>query len=151
VIHAGGGIKWGRGTAALVKLAEKLQLPITNSAGHTDVAPVDHPLYAGGAGARGNPVATALLREADLIPALGTRLGFNTTRFNNDVIPASAKIVQVDIDAHALGRYFPVEFGIAADAGAVAAALADGMDAISPATAPWRARNEKFVKDRKEL
>jgi acetolactate synthase-1/2/3 large subunit/sulfoacetaldehyde acetyltransferase len=151
VIHAGGGIKWGRGTAALVKLAEKLQLPITNSAGHTDVVPVDHPLYAGGAGARGNPVATALLREADLILALGTRLGFNTTRFNNDVIPAAAKIVQVDIDAHALGRYYPVEFGIAADAGAVAAALADGIDAISATAAPWRARNEKFLKDRKEL
>jgi thiamine pyrophosphate-dependent acetolactate synthase large subunit-like protein len=31
-----------------VRLAEKLQLPITNSAGHTDVAPIEHPLYAGG-------------------------------------------------------------------------------------------------------
>ncbi|MGH8641412.1 MAG: thiamine pyrophosphate-binding protein, partial [Burkholderiales bacterium] len=75
VIHAGAGIKWGRGTAALLKLAEKLQLPITNSAGHTDVAPVDHPLYAGGVGPRGNPVATGLVRESDLILALGTRLG----------------------------------------------------------------------------
>jgi thiamine pyrophosphate-dependent acetolactate synthase large subunit-like protein len=151
VIHAGAGIKWGRGTAALIKLAEKLQLPITNSAGHTDVAPVDHPLYAGGAGARGNPVATGLLRESDLILALGTRLGFNTTRFTNDVVPATARIVQVDIDPLALGRYFPVELGIAADAGTVAGALADIMTAIPAGAAPWRARNEKFVKDRAEL
>ena len=151
VIHAGAGIKWGRGTAALVKLAEKLQLPITNSAGHTDVAPVDHPLYAGGAGARGNPVATGLLRDSDLILALGTRLGFNTTRFTNDVVPASARIVQVDIDPLALGRYFPVELAIVADAGTVAGALADIMTAIPAGAAPWRARNEKFVKDRGEL
>lgn len=151
VIHAGAGIKWGRGTAALVKLAEKLQLPITNSAGHTDIVPVNHPLNAGGAGARGNPVATGLLREADLILALGTRLGFNTTRFTNDVVPATAKIVQVDIDPLALGRYYPVEFGIAADAGAVAGALADMVDAIPTNAAPWRARNEKFAKDRQQL
>jgi acetolactate synthase-1/2/3 large subunit/sulfoacetaldehyde acetyltransferase len=151
VIHAGAGIKWGRGSASLLKLAEKLQLPITNSAGHTDVAPVDHPLYAGGAGARGNPVATALLRESDLILALGTRLGFNTTRFTNEVVPASARIVQVDIDPLAIGRYFPVELGIVADAGTVAGALADITPAVSAATAPWRARNEKFVKDREQL
>jgi len=151
VIHAGAGIKWGRGTAALLKLAEKLQLPITNSAGHTDVAPMDHPLNAGGAGARGNPVATGLLRESDLILALGTRLGFNTTRFTNDVIPAAAKIVQVDIDPLALGRYYPVEMGIAGDAGTVAGALADMMDAIPAGAAPWRARNEKFAKDKQQL
>lgn len=151
VIHAGAGIKWGRGTAALLKLAEKLQLPITNSAGHTDIVPVNHPLNAGGAGARGNPVATGLLREADLILALGTRLGFNTTRFTHDVIPASARIVQVDIDPLALGRYYPVEFAIAADAGAVAGALADIVDTLPANSAPWRARNEKFVKDRQQL
>jgi thiamine pyrophosphate-dependent acetolactate synthase large subunit-like protein len=151
VIHAGAGIKWGRGSEALVKLAEKLQLPITNSAGHTDVVPVDHRLNAGGAGARGNPVATGLLREADLILALGTRLGFNTTRLGNDVIPASARIVQVDIDPLALGRYYPVEFGIAADAGAVAGGLADLVEAIPAGAAPWRVRNEKFAKDRQQL
>src|SRR5688572_529614 len=94
VIHAGAGIKWGRGTASLLKLAEKLQIPFTNSAGHSDVAPADHPLYGGGGGARGNPVASALMREADFILALGTRLGFNTTGYKYDHLSATAKIVQ---------------------------------------------------------
>lgn len=151
VIHAGAGIKWGRGTANLVRLAEKLQLPITNSAGHSDVAPVDHPLYAGGVGARGNPVATCLVRESDLILALGTRLGFNTSRFSHDFVTPAAKIVQVDIDPLAIGRYYPVALGIVGDAGAVAGALADVMDPVSADRAPWRARNEKFVKDRQQL
>jgi len=151
VIHAGAGIKWGRGTAALVRLAEKLQLPITNSAGHTDVAPVDHPLYAGGVGPRGNPVATGLVRESDLILALGTRLGFNTARFTSEIVTPRSKIVQVDIDPLAIGRYYPVALGIVGDAGAVAGALADLVEAVPAGHAPWRARNEKFLKDRKEL
>jgi len=151
VIHAGAGIKWGRATEKLLKLAEKLQIPITNSAGHADIVPMDHPLYAGGMGPRGNPVASALMREADLILALGTRLGFNTTFYKHDNLSKSAKIVQVDIDPIALGRYFPVALGIAADAGAVAEALAEIMEPIAAATAPWQARNGKFRKDYREL
>src|SRR3546814_53508 len=79
VIIAGAGVKWGRGTEKVIRLAEMLQIPITASAGHGDVIPTDHPLFAGQVGPRGNPVASRLAREADVILALGTRLGFNTT------------------------------------------------------------------------
>ena len=151
IIHAGAGIKWGRGTASLLKLAEKLELPITTSAGHGDLAPVDHPLYAGAVGPRGNPVASALMREADLILALGTRLGFNTTRYQYDHLSPEARIVQVDIDPVAVGRYFPVALGIVGDAGTVAAAICEIVAAVRPGGAPWHARNEKFVADRHEL
>ena len=151
VIHAGAGIKWARASGKLVGLAEKLQIPITSSAGHADVVPEDHPLYAGGMGPRGNPVASTLMREADLVLALGTRLGFNTTFYKYNDISESAKIVQVDIDPVALGRYFPVELGVAADAGAVVEALTEIMAPISPENTPWRARNEKFRQDYQEL
>ncbi len=151
VIHAGAGIKWGRASEKLVALAEKLQIPITNSAGHADVAPCDHPLYAGGMGPRGNPVASRLMREADFILALGTRLGFNTSFYKYDNLSKTAKIVQVDIDPVALGRYFPVALGIAADAGAVAGALAEIVEPIAADQAPWRVRNEQFRKDYQEL
>jgi thiamine pyrophosphate-dependent acetolactate synthase large subunit-like protein len=151
VIHAGAGIKWGRGTAALLRLAEKLQIPFTNSAGHTDIAPVNHPLYAGGVGPRGNPVATELVSKSDLILGLGTRFGFNTARFSDEIVTPKAKIVQVDIDPHAVGHYYPVTLGIVGDAGAVAGGLAELMDPVPAAQAPWRARNEKFVKDREQL
>ncbi|MBI4204265.1 MAG: thiamine pyrophosphate-binding protein [Betaproteobacteria bacterium] len=151
VIHAGAGIKWGRGSTSLTKLAETLQLPITTSAGHGDVVPVDHALYAGTVGPRGNSVASGLMREADLILALGTRLGFNTTRYQYDNISHEARIVQVDIDPIAVGRYFPVALGIVGDAGTIAGALAAIMKAIPAEKAPWRARNEKFAKDRQQL
>ena len=151
VIHAGAGIKWGRGSEKLAELSQKLQIPITNSAGHTDVVPVDHPLYAGGVGPRGNPVASTLMREADLIIALGTRLGFNTTFYKFSDISSTAKIVQVDIDPISLGRYFPVALGVIADAGTVAASLSEMMNAIPADQAPWRKRNETFFSAKKQL
>ena len=151
VIHAGAGIKWGRGSDKLVRLAEKLQIPVTNSAAHSDVMPVDHPMYAGGVGPRGNPVASNLMRDADLILALGTRLGFNTTFYGYSDMSKTAKLVQVDIEPTALGRYFPATIGVPADAGSVAEALGEIMEPITAGKAPWKARNEKFRKEREEL
>ena len=63
-------------------------------------------------GPRGNKVASSLVKNADLILALGTRLGFNSTFYSYNNISESAKIVQIDIDPVAIGRYFPIEIGI---------------------------------------
>ena len=151
IIHAGAGIKWGRGTANLLTLADTLQLPITTSAGHGDLAPIDHPLYAGAVGPRGNPVASQLMREADLILALGTRLGFNTTFYTYNDLSPNANIVQVDIEPLAVGRYFPVTLGVVADAGTVAGALAASVEPLAAAQVPWQARNAQFRQQRAAL
>lgn len=151
VIHAGAGIKWARASGKLAALAEKLQIPVTSSAGHADILPMDFPLHAGGVGPRGNPVASNLTREADLIIALGTRLGFNTTFYKYTDISPTAKIVQVDIDPVALGRYFPATLAVAADAGAVIDGLAALMAPVAAGAAPWRARNEEYLKARAAL
>ena len=63
-------------------------------------------------GPRGNKIATSLVKNADLILAIGTRLGFNSTFYSYENISKTAKIIQVDIDPIAIGRYFPVELGI---------------------------------------
>ena len=66
-------------------------------------------------GPRGNPVASKLVKDADVILALGTRLGFNSTFYSYDNINKEAKIIQVDLDKISLGRYFPVTLGICND------------------------------------
>ena len=48
--------------------------------------------------------STGNINHADLILAIGTRLGFNSTFYSYDNISKSAKIVQVDIDPIALGN-----------------------------------------------
>ena len=136
LIIAGAGVKWARASARLIALAERMNAPIAASAGHGDVVPNDHPLFVGQVGRRGNAVATELAKKADVILALGTRLGYNTTLFSHEIVSAEAEIVQVDIEPTAVGRYFPIAVGIVADAGATAEALAPLLRA-DPARSSW--------------
>jgi thiamine pyrophosphate-dependent acetolactate synthase large subunit-like protein len=144
----GGGVKWERGHEQVLRLAEKLELPIAASSGHGDVVPNDHPLYRGYAGPApyGNPVARELLHEADVILALGTRLGFNTTLYGHDVVTKDAKIIQVELDAGSIGKYYPVHMGIVGDATGFAACLCDAVGEKDLRAITWRARNEALAR-----
>ena len=127
LILAGGGVKNGRSHEAALRLAELLHAPVATSPGHGDAVPCTHPLYAGQVGPRGNAVASGLAREADVILALGTRLGFNTTFYSYDHLNRDAKIIQVEMEPTAIGRFFPVAIGIHGDAGVVAGQLAEAL------------------------
>ena len=115
VIIAGGGIKNTNGHEAAILLAESLNAPIVTSPGHGDAVPFGHPLNAGQMGPRGNVVASRLVKEADVILALGTRLGFNSTFYSYDNINRDATIIQIEIEPTAIGRFFPVTLGIWGD------------------------------------
>lgn len=131
VIIAGGGIKNTGGHEAALTLAEALNCPIVTSPGHGDAIPFGHPLNAGQMGPRGNAVASRLVKEADVILALGTRLGFNATFYTYDNINRDAKIIQVELEPTAIGRFFPVELGIWADAPTVATQLTAALGDMS--------------------
>ncbi|MBT6512167.1 MAG: thiamine pyrophosphate-binding protein [Rhodospirillaceae bacterium] len=145
VIAAGAGFKWSSGSSALAALAETLEIPVVSSTGHHDVMASDHRLHAGQGGPRGNRVASGLTRDADLILALGTRLGFNSTFHSHDFISAEARIVQIDIDGTALGRHFPVDLGIVADARATAVALCENWVASGSTADGWRPWLDTFL------
>ena len=115
VIVCGAGVKNSKTQKEIIHLSNNLNIPIVSSAGHGDVISYEHELYSGQMGPRGNKVASSLVKEADLILAIGTRLGFNSTFYSYDNISKSAKIVQIDIDPISIGRYFPVEIGIQND------------------------------------
>jgi len=116
VIIAGGGIKYTAKYKEVIKLAELLNIPIVTSAGHGDAIPFNHKLNAGQMGPRGNPVASKLVKQADVIIALGTRLGFNSTFHSYENINKKAKIIQVELEKKMIGRYFLISVGIHADA-----------------------------------
>jgi len=130
VMIAGGGIKNTEGHAQALALAEALNCPIVTSPGHGDAIPFGHPLNAGQMGPRGNVVASRLVREADVILALGTRIGFNATFYTYDNINRDAKIIHVELEPTAIGRHFPVEIGIWADAPTVALQLTESLKAL---------------------
>lgn len=148
VIVAGGGIKNTGAADAALALADALNAPVVTSPGHGDAVPFGHPKNAGQMGPRGNPVASRLVKEADVILALGTRLGFNSTFYSYDNINRDAAIIQVEQDPTALGRYFPIALGIWADAPTAAGQLTDALAAIDR-RAEAEAWTAAFQSDRK--
>ena len=125
VIIVGGGIKYRGEYNEVIKLAELLNSPIVTAAGHGDAIPFDYKLNAGQMGPRGNPVASRLVKEADVIIALGTRLGFNSTFYSYKNLNKKAKIIQNELEKKMIGRYFPIDVGICADASTVAKQLSN--------------------------
>ena len=97
---AGGGVVMGDAMAETVALAERLGCPVVNSYLHNDSFPASHPLWCGPLGYQGSKAAMRLISRADVVLALGTRLGpFGTLpQHDMDYWPGEAKIIQVDAD-----------------------------------------------------
>ncbi len=154
VIVVGAGIKYNGKYREAINLSEKINAPIVTSAGHGDAIPFDYKLNAGQMGPRGNPVATKLVKEADVILALGTRLGFNSTFYSFENINKNAKIIQVEIEKKMLGKYFPIVIGICGDASTVARQITNEINVsnlnthISDWTNQYLTERKKYLKDR---
>jgi sulfoacetaldehyde acetyltransferase len=125
VIVAGGGVIFADGVAGCAGLAEALTAPVVTSYLHNDAFPASHPLWCGPLGYQGSKAAMKLIAQADVVLALGTRLGpFGTLpQHGLDYWPRQAKIIQVDTDHRMLGLVKQISVGICGDARAAAEAL----------------------------
>src|SRR5215831_18931035 len=129
VILCGGGVIMADGVAEAIRLADLLSAPVCNSYLHNDSFPATHPLWCGPLGYQGSKAAMKLIAKADVVLALGTRLGpFGTLpQHGLDYWPKEAKIVQIDADAAMLGLVKPISVGICGDAKAATVALIDRL------------------------
>ncbi len=129
VIISGGGVVMADGVDACRTLAERLGAPVVNSYLHNDSFPADHPLWTGPLGYQGSKAAMKLIADADVVMALGSRLGpFGTLpQHGLEYWPEDAKIIQVDADHTMLGLVKPIEVGIHGDARAAAEALSERL------------------------
>ena len=125
VIVAGGGVITSGATAEAIGLADLLGAAVCSSYLHNDSFPASHALAAGPLGYQGSKAAMKLIAQADVVLALGTRLGpFGTLpQHGLDYWPQQAKIIQVDSDPRMLGLVKPISVGIHGDARAAAGAL----------------------------
>ena len=123
VILNGAGVVLSKGgISASMKLAERLDAPVCVGYQHNDAFPGNHPLFAGPLGYNGSKAAMQLIKEADVVLCLGTRLNpFSTLPgYGLDYWPSEAKIIQVDINPDRIGLTKKVSIGIVGDAGKVA-------------------------------
>lgn len=133
VILNGAGVVLSKGGIDASKaLAERLDAPVCVGYQHNDAFPGSHPLFAGPLGYNGSKAAMELIKDADVVLALGTRLNpFSTLPgYGLDYWPANAQVIQVDINPDRIGLTKKIAVGIVGDATRVAngilAQLADG-------------------------
>ena len=122
VILNGAGVVLGDAISASQELAEKLDAPVCCNYQHNDAFPGSHPLFAGPLGYNGSKAGMELIKQADVVLALGTRLNpFSTLPgYGIDYWPQDAKLIQVDINPDRIGLTKPVTVGIVGDAKQVA-------------------------------
>ena len=125
VILSGGGVVMGDAVQACQALAERLGAPVANGYLRNDSFPASHPLWAGPLGYQGSKAAMKLISQADVVIALGSRMGpFGTLpQHGMDYWPKDAKIIQVEADHTNLGLVKKITVGIHGDAKATAKAL----------------------------
>ena len=127
----GGGLA-GRGyDASLVKLAECLRIPVVTTWLRKNVFPNDSPLFCGSLGYGAVSATNGLVRDADVVLAIGCRFSeFTTGRWT--LVPPGAALIQVDIDPGVLGQYYVPALGMCADAAAATFAMLAAAQAQPP-------------------
>ncbi|HEV7665296.1 MAG TPA: thiamine pyrophosphate-binding protein [Chloroflexota bacterium] len=121
LVLTGSGILWSSGENELQQLVELLGVPFYTTPQGRGVVPDDHALSF--------PTARATaFREADLLLLIGTRINYVIGHLAPPRFSASARLIQVDIDATAIGHNRPADVGIVGDARAVVSQLLAAAD-----------------------
>lgn len=126
LIVAGKGVVYSEAWDDLTRFAEALSVPVATSLGGKGAISEDHDLSVGTIGRNSRKVGNDTVREADLILAIGTRLGGLAT--HRWTLPFDKKpLIQIDTNHEILGHNFRAVLTVLADA---KLALDGGLAAI---------------------
>ncbi len=134
-----GGSGWSSaGTVAIRAYAEAMQLPVACAFRRQDLFDNAHPCYVGDLGLGANPALAQRVRDADVLLAIGTRLGDAATQgYTLLEIPRPRQtLVHVLAGPEELGRVYEPSLGVASDPGAFCEALAR-LPGPRPTDAKW--------------
>lgn len=147
VILSGGGVAMGDGVEETKALAEYLSAPVVNTYLHNDSFPAYHELACGPLGYLGSKAAMRVIKKADVVLAVGTRLGpFGTLPFYDiDYWPKNAKIIQIDINHRVLGLVKDINVGIHGDAKLAAAEILRQLKASNSPIGCLKNRTERLA------
>jgi acetolactate synthase-1/2/3 large subunit len=134
VVLAGGGVVRSGAADLLTEFAERSGIPVLTNNKSRGVVPTEHPSWGRGFSAL---AATAARGdgEADVVLMLGARFGLYTGGRRTPVVPRSATVIQVDVEAEEIGRLREVELGVTAD-------CAQFLEALLADSGTWPDRTE---------
>jgi sulfoacetaldehyde acetyltransferase len=151
VILAGGGVVMGNAVEECKALAERLGAPVVTGYLRNDAFPASHPLWAGPLGYQGSKAGMKLIAQADVVIALGSRMGpFGTLpQHGMDYWPKTAKIIQVEADHTNLGLVKKISVGICGDAKATALELTKRLSGKTLACDATKAERAQTIANEK--
>jgi acetolactate synthase-1/2/3 large subunit len=135
-----GGVGWTeQALDGLAAWAEGLQLPVALSFRRKDLLDNDHPCYIGDLGLGPNPGLLDCVRQADLILAIGARLGDNPTQGYSLLDPTltAERLIHIQPSGEELGRVWPA--AVAGVADSAQAAIQISAVRIARTWPEWRA------------
>lgn len=150
VIVAGNGVRLAHAQDALLRLARLVDAPVATTASGKGVFPERDPLAVGVIGPFGWPSANAVVGGADVVLAVGTKLGPSDTANEHAALldPTRQTLVQIDVEPLNAAWTFPVDHVLLGDAGYVMARLCQTCDSRSwPPAGKGRARAEQARRD----
>ena len=138
VIVAGGGVILAEAAPQLQALAKHLGAPVVTTWMGKGAIPEDHALNGWSIGDTASSSGNTLAAEADVVLAVGCRFtDWSASSYRKGVtfaIPPTA-LIQIDVEAREIGKNYPVEIGLVADARAALDDLLDAVRDVGPAGA----------------
>ncbi|TRC75551.1 thiamine pyrophosphate-binding protein [Mesorhizobium sp. WSM4307] len=126
VIVAGGGAISANASSELTRLAEKLGAAVSITWNGKGAISEDHALFIGAVGQTGTTCGNSITASADVVMSVGCRFtDWSASSYAKGVsfsIPPG-KLIHIDLDHHEIGKNYPTEVGIVADARATLEAM----------------------------
>ena len=149
IVVAGAMLRGSRGATALSRFAEALRIPVAVTWKNQDIFDNGSALYAGHLGFGNPPRHRQVLANADLIIAVGTRLGdVASLNYTFPTAPEpKQKLIHIYPDGEPIGKIFRTDFGLIADPAAVLSDLASHPRVVSSARESWSSSINDFVRE----
>jgi acetolactate synthase-1/2/3 large subunit len=135
ILYIGGGVITSGAHAELLKIAERIQAPVTWTLMGIGGFPATHELSLGMLGMHGTAYANHTIMEADLIIAVGARFDDRVTG-RLDVFAPNAKVLHIDIDPSSISKNVKVDIPIVGDAKNILGQLLEELKKV-PETSEW--------------
>lgn len=135
LIVAGGGVRYAQAEASLAELARRTGVPVAETQAGKGSLVWEHPCNVGAIGVTGSSAANALVRAADLIIGVGTRLQDFTTGSRALIDGSRCKLVQINVAGYDADKHNAIS--VVGDAGVIVDALRGSLDAWSVSD-EWR-------------
>lgn len=135
VMYVGGGAVTAEASALVIQLAEKFNLPVTNTLMGLGVMPGTHPQFVGMLGMHGTYEANKTMHNSDFILAIGARFDDRVTNNVAKFCP-DATIAHVDIDPTSVSKNIKAHIPIVGSADAVLEQMLEAIRELGLKTDP---------------